>query len=123
MGRVYHPSYTMKAPDGQRVEKTVEAWYIEYTDARGKTVRRKAGLTRKAAEDALRKAEGDVLAEKNGLPVQRLADMSCARLVEEYLAEQARRVNADHVVSLRYRLEAVLAGILGVYLSWSAKRT
>ena len=66
--------------DGTRVEKQTEAWYIEYGDASVRWMRRKAGITREQAQDALRKAESDVLNEKNGLPVHKASELSCRRL-------------------------------------------
>ena len=41
MGRVFKPKYAWTKADGTRVEKTTEAWYVEYTDATGRCVRRK----------------------------------------------------------------------------------
>ena len=85
MGRVFKPKYAWTKADGTRVEKVTEAWYIEYTDASGRWVRRKAGLTKEQATDALRKAESDVLAEKNGLPTDRAGSICCQELCKRYL--------------------------------------
>jgi len=117
MGRVFKPSYTVKGSNGDKVKKVTEAWYIEFTDAQGRTVRRKAGLSKEQAKDALRKAEAEVLDEKNGLPTRRIADIPCAELAEEYLTDQERRVSSDHHKELKRRLYGVLNGTRSVYLA------
>ena len=91
MGRVFKPTYKYTRADGTVVEKQTSAWYIEYGDATGRWVRRKAGITKEQATDALRKAEGDVLSEKNGLPTQRASDFRCLDLLKRFL--NARRGN------------------------------
>jgi integrase len=108
MGRVYRPKYAYTRADGTRVEKQTEAWYIEYGDASGRWIRRKAGITKEQAQDALRKAEADVLSEKNGLPVQKASESSCRRLVAAYLEAQRTRVTAYHLGDLTRRLKYVL---------------
>ncbi len=96
MGRVYQATYTMlDKSTGLRVKRTTPSWYIEFTDTTGRCVRRKAGLTKEAAKDALRKAESDVLAEKNGLPTRSAGGIPALELCERFLSSlQTRATNA-----------------------------
>jgi len=105
---VFRPTYTSRGPNGERITKQVSAWYIEYTDYRGKTKRKKAGLTREDAKDALRAAEARGLRERNELPTVKAGDVVCSKLAEDYLAEQARQVSEAHRSGLEQRLKAVL---------------
>ena len=116
MGRVFKPKYAWTKADGTRVEKITEAWYIEYTDAAGRCVRRKAGTIKEQAQDALRKAESDVLSEKNGLPVQRPSDIQVRDLATRFLAYLKPRVTEDYLLTLKQRLYAVLDGTKAYYL-------
>ena len=43
-------------------------------------------------DPALRKAEGDVLAEKYGLPTQRASEILCEKLAEKYIAEITAKI-------------------------------
>lgn len=117
MGRVFRPKYAWTRADGSRVEKVTEAWYIEYTDAAGRWIRRKAGVTKEQAQDALRKAESDVLAEKNGLPTQRVGAMACKELVTSYLAARRGHVARKQAVIVTQRIRAVLTGTRAYQLS------
>ncbi|GMV83418.1 MAG: hypothetical protein AMXMBFR7_46020 [Planctomycetota bacterium] len=116
MGRVFKPKYAWTKADGTRVEKVTEAWYIEFGDASGRWIRRKAGVSKEQAQDALRKAESDVLAEKNGLPVQRFAEMLCESLVKDYLTARAPHVSAKQAVIVGQRLRDMLRLTKAVYL-------
>ena len=108
MGRVFKPTYTVPGPKGERITKTAKAFYVEYTDALGGTVRRKAGVTEAQARDALRKAEAVVLDEKNGMPTYRVADLTCSELSKAYLEAQRAQVCPHHLEGLVHRLETVL---------------
>jgi len=72
MGRVYQPKYAWTNGKGERIERTTKAWYIEYFH-NGRTIRRKAGITKDQARDALRKVDSDILAERNGSTHGRVA--------------------------------------------------
>ncbi len=111
MGRVFKPKYTYKRADGTKVEKITEAWYIEYADAGGRWIRRKAGLTKEQARDALRKAEMDVLDEKNGLPVNKFNTLTCQDLMTAYLQAQKHLVCPDHAANLKTRIKNVLRNV------------
>ena len=116
MGRVYRPKYAYTRADGTRVEKQTEAWYIEYGDASCRWIRRKAGTTKEQAQDALRKAEADVLSEKNGLPTRRAGDISLRELSQKYLASLGPRVTRDYSITLKRRLSRVFGASRAVYL-------
>lgn len=81
---------------GLRVTRTSPSWHIEYTDATGRCVRRKAGLTKQQATDALRKAEMDVLSEKNGLPTRRVTAIPAIELCERFLKSLQTRATEAH---------------------------
>jgi integrase len=116
MGRVFQPPYTVKGANGERIAKKSKHWHIEFTNEHGRTVRRKAGLTKEQARDALRKAESDVLSAKNGLPTRRAKDCLLSKLAESYLDEQARVVSVKHLYNLRQRLTATIEGTGAVFL-------
>lgn len=111
MGRVFKPEYSYTKADGTRVKKQTDAWYIQYQDANGRCIRRKAGLTKEQASAALTKAESDVLSEKNGLPTQRVADIQVHDLAKRFLAYLKPRVTNDHWKNLKQRLTDVLNGV------------
>jgi len=108
MGRIYKPKYVWTKTDGTRIEKTTEAWYIEYRGATGKTIRRKAGLSREQAQDALRHAESEVLAEKNGLPGRSAKDEPLAELLDRYLKAQRPNWSREHAYIREIQLRHVL---------------
>jgi integrase len=81
-----------------------------YTDAAGRCVRRKAGILKEQAQDALRKAEMDVLNAKNGLPTCRFSDLLCRDLVEKYLAALKPRVTPFHYTKTKNFAYEVLNG-------------
>src|SRR5258708_4098651 len=56
MGRVFRPKYAWTNAKGERIKRYTKEWYIQYY-ANGRCVRRKAGVTKEQAQDALRKAE------------------------------------------------------------------
>jgi len=111
MARVYKATYTAPGPDGTRITKEAPGWYIEFTDAAGRTVRRKGGLTETAAKDALRQAEGEVLREKNGLPTRRAGDLTCLELLERYMQSLRGRACPAHCRDAEARIRALLIGI------------
>ena len=96
MGRIYKPTRKASGPDGAQVVIEYDAFYIEYTDSCGRTRRRKAGLTAAAAKDALRQAESDVLAEKNGLPTRKAGEISCTDMLDKYIVSLRTRAVARH---------------------------
>lgn len=104
MGRVFKPKYTWTKSDGTRVEKITKAWYIEYTDARGKFHRRKAGIAKEQAVDALRKAESEVLDEKNGLPTQRVGDIALVDLMRAYLDARRARASKNFITQAEWEM-------------------
>ena len=114
MGRIFLSYYTKPGvldEHGRPRRFYTEGLTIEWTDTHGRTRHRKGGATAKQAEKALRKAEAEVLDERNSLPTgRRLADMPCEELAEAYLAAQKPHVSAAHLVNVTYRIRAVLAG-------------
>ncbi len=116
MGRVFHPTYTKKDSTGETVTKTAKAWYIEYTDAAGRTRRKKAGASKEAAQDVLRKAEADVVAQKYGFPTERASEILCLSLAEEYLRERKNHVCTQHHDTLKRQLNAVFDGTRAVFI-------
>ncbi len=109
MGRAFRPKCSYTRKDGTRVEKLTEAWYIEYTDAHGRWIRRKAGTTKEQAKDALRKAESDVLAIKNGLPTERVGDMLCTKLASEYLLIQKPHISEEYYAKIERQTKEMFA--------------
>jgi len=69
-------------------------WAIEYTDAHGRTVRRKAGRTKEQAKAALNKAEADMPAQHHGLPTTGSRDLLLSELIEDYMRDLARDLKA-----------------------------
>jgi integrase len=106
MGRVYKPTYTVKGPNGERITKTSEHYHIEFTDAGGRTVHRKAGKFA-AAKDALTKAEAEVLAEKNGLPTRSAKNITMKELCTNYLSSLKSRVSVSHYTKTERYLKEV----------------
>ncbi len=116
MGRVYRPKYAYKKADGTRVEKMTTGWYMEYRDSTGRSVRRKVGLTREQALDALRKAEMDVLNEKNGLPTQRAANIRIEDLLKDYLVSLRQRASVRHVYNTDRDIKNMLTAIRAIFI-------
>ena len=108
MGRVFKPTYTVNGPNGEKIVKETEAFYIEYTDVGGRTRRKKAGLLVTAAKDALKKAENDVLLERNGIPTQRAGDITCAEILKAYVATLKQHVHPRHIQVTEQRINDVL---------------
>jgi integrase len=104
MGRVCRVKYAWTNKLGQRVERYTKAWYIEYTDAHKKFHRRKAGITKEQALDALRKAEMDVLNEKNGFPSVRFGDIPLEALMKAYLEARRARASANYIKQAEWEL-------------------
>lgn len=97
MGRVFQPTYTMlDKATGLRVTRMSPAWHIEFTDLFGRCVRRKAGKTKEQAKDALRKAEADVLSEKNGLPTRSASAIPAIELLQRFLKSLGTRATEAH---------------------------
>ena len=90
MGTITRPKYAWTNKHGQRIERYTKSWYIQYYDGNGRCIRRKAGVTKKQAQDALRKAEMDVLNEKNGLPTTRVGEIVLEELMKAYLEKSPR---------------------------------
>ena len=130
MGRVYEARYVeyAKGTDGKAVKdahgkrvvlrdaggkpvyKNAPDYYIEFTDAAGATVRRKGGVSKQEAKDALKRAESDALKERNDMPTVKIAELLTRGLVESYLASMGS-YSAKHQFILKQRLDAVLSGI------------
>ena len=109
MGLVCQATYTMiDKATGLRVKKITPTWYIEFTDSIGRNVRRKAGLTKEQAKDALRKAESDVLCEKNGLPTRSAARIPARELCERFLVSLKTRATEKHWKRVNVYLKEVL---------------
>jgi len=97
MGRVFQATYTQLDPKtGTRVPGCTKSWYIEYTDSTGRRIRRKAGLTKEQAKNALVQAESEVLNLRNGLPSACPAEIPCSTLRERYLKSLQTRVTPEH---------------------------
>ncbi|MEI6236611.1 MAG: site-specific integrase, partial [Planctomycetota bacterium] len=109
MGRIYKPKYTVKGPDGVSIQKETEAFHMEWTDSCGRTRRRKAGLTAAAAKDALRQAESEVLAEKNGLPTRKAGEIATSELLAAYLQALRQRATPAHVANVETAIENVIS--------------
>jgi hypothetical protein len=116
MGRVFRPKYSWTKVDGTRVDRITTAWYIEYADSNGRWIRRKAGVTKEQAKDALRKAEGDVLSEKNGLPTERATEMRIRDLMTEYLSSLRHRTSKEHAKKTKKTIEKLTKEIRAVYI-------
>jgi len=116
MGRVFKPTYTVKGPDGERITKQSDAYHIEWTDSSGRTRHRKAGITESVAKDALRQAEAEVLAEKNGLPTRKAGEILVKELLADYLAALKQRVSDRHCEKTKRAIKALLVGIRAAFL-------
>ena len=109
MGRVYKPTRKAISPDGAPVVIEYDHFYIEYTDSCGRTRRRKAGLTAGAAKDALRQAESEVLAEKNGLPTRKAGEILLSEMLAAYLQALKQHITPEHASKTEAAIEKVLA--------------
>ncbi len=116
MGRTFRPSYKAKKPDGTFEIREMAWWYIEYKDASGRVLRRKAAPSKSVPEEILRKVETDVAKEKVGLPTQNLGEIRLADLRDRYLAAQKGRINPDFWGSLHSRIGFMLVGTKSVFL-------
>src|ERR1700710_2924524 len=108
MGRVYKPTRKAIDPDGTPIVIEYDTFYIEYTDSCGRTRRRKAGLTAGAAKDALRQAESEVLAEKNGLPTGKAGEIALSEMLTAYLQALRQRATPQHVANVETAINNVL---------------
>ena len=112
MGRVFRSYYTKSGvfgDDGKPKRFYSKSWTIEFTDAYGKTVRRKAGTTERQAKRALAKAETEAMDERHGMGARGMANVPCAQLVEKYLIAQKPHVSAKHHGETKRRLNELLA--------------
>jgi integrase len=116
MGRIYKPKYSVKGPNGETIVKETDAFHIEYTDSSGRTRRKKAGLTAGAAKDALRQAEADVLAEKNGLPTRKAGELVLKELQTAFLQALKQRATPRHVSNVEAAIENVLSETRSAFL-------
>jgi len=116
MGRVYRAYWTKSGvldAHGKPKRFYSKSWTIEFTDASGKTIHRKAG-SKEQAKDALKKAEGSVLAEKNDLPTERVGDVNPAVLLKRYTTSLSTRASEAHVKAVTGYIEEVLAALRAV---------
>ena len=109
MGRIFKPTRKATGADGKPIVIEYDHFYIEFTDSCGRTRRRKAGLTAGAAKDALRQAESEVLAEKNGLPTRKAGEIALSELQAAYLQALKQRATPQHVANVETAIENVLA--------------
>ncbi|HLX62418.1 MAG TPA: tyrosine-type recombinase/integrase [Planctomycetota bacterium] len=116
MGRVYKPTRKAIGTDGAQVVIEYDAFYIEFTDSCGRTRRRKAGLTAAAAKDALRQAESEVLAEKNGLPTRKAGEILLSEMLTAYLQTLRQHVTERHADSTETAIENMLAAMRCAFL-------
>ena len=129
---VIQPTYTVKGANGERVTKKSKSWYAVFTRD-GKTVKEMAGTREKALVLELKRKQ-EILDEKNGLPTQRAGDLTCTRLMEDYLRELASRATKKHKAGVERKLDDILTGIrafrarditperVGVFLDQIAER-
>jgi len=110
MGRIFRQTYKVKGPDGNWLCKETDCWHIEWTDETGRTRRRKAASDAAKARDALRQAEADVLARKNGLPTRSFKDVPLAELRTKYLAHLQGRAGKSHVKRSKLYISQIMAG-------------
>jgi len=96
MGSVFRAKYKYKGS-----ERQTETWYIAYADSNGKWIRKRAGVTKEQAKDALRKAEMDVLNEKNGLPTFSTSVTKLADLLNGYIEARRQRTRGDYPKQVR----------------------
>jgi integrase len=116
MGRIFKPWYYIRGPDGERIKKQSKHYHCEWTDTFGKTRHKKAALTERAARDVLRKIEGDVLAERNGLPTRRLADIPVKELMDSYLTSLRAGATKKHSARRTNQLSEIVAETRSVYI-------
>ena len=57
MGRIFKPKYTVNTPNGGKEVRETRWYYVEYTDGRGRTRRKKAAPIYALAKEILRKCE------------------------------------------------------------------
>ena len=114
MGRVFKAYYTKPGvvdAAGKPARFVTKGFSIEYTDAAGRTLRRKGGKNEADAKDALRKAEADVLRERNGLPTQKSGEIACTDLLARYITSLKCRATAAHCRDTEARLVALLSAV------------
>ncbi len=105
MGSVYRAKYKYKG-----VEHQTETWYIAFADSNGKWIRRRGGgVTKEQAKDALKKAEMEVLNEKNNLPTERIGDIELVELLKGYLDARRLRTRSDYPEQAEADLKRVFA--------------
>ena len=109
MGRVYRETITGNDADGNSVKALSEKWYIRYTDATGKSIKRAIGPSREQAKNALTKALADVVAEKNGLPTLRCANLQCKELLAQWLTSLKNRASAAYLRHVEATVKRLLA--------------
>ena len=93
MGRVFKPEYTVTLKDGTVDHRRSDWYHVEFTNALGRTRRRKAAKTRGLAEEILRKHEDDTTKERHGLPTQNAGEIPASDLRDRYLLYLEPRVD------------------------------
>lgn len=109
MGRVFRPTYK----DRHGVTKRVANWYVEYTDAAGKTRRRRVGKDKRLAEQVLARDLAGVDRVRAGFPADPTpaAAHAVATLRDEYLAVLAARGRSGgHLRGVTDQLAAIVPG-------------
>lgn len=109
------PVYERDA-DGRLVYQESEHYFIEYTAADGKTKRTKSGKEAAVAKADLKKAEAEVVEEREGLPRQKLSEIRCLDMCRRYLDSQRRHVTEAHLENTRHRVEYMLREAHAPYL-------
>ena len=106
-GCVFQPSYTVTRPDGTKERRKSKTFWIQYRDGQGIKRREPIGEEKALADNALDAANMRAIKDRAGLPTQNAAALPVSELLQAYLDAQAPSVCADHLESLKHRLEAV----------------
>ena len=117
MARIFRKTWTKKHPDGRREKRTYPRWYIEYTDASGRT-RRSVGYcdkaaTRQKAADLVKQVERERagIIDRKSIDISAQLGATIAKHVDAYrLYLSDRGVSAWHLSETMRRLNAVLTG-------------
>lgn len=110
LGRIFRPWYYSK--DRKRI--TVKSWYAEWTDAAGRTRRKKVGASKKTATAFLARMEDAAERERAGLGAAPTADartLPLDTLKREYLELLAAKdTKAAYRDNIDFHLDAIFVG-------------